>query len=85
MLVCGTKYKITGEKKWFRFSKFDKTNYYFLEEEYWDAIAFVPKREIKFLGFGLMRNFECKDMWIKVRWQIGSYSSEVHMKYLFDG
>jgi len=41
-----------------------------MENNYWDAVAFVPKRNVKFHGFGLMSNYEKIDMKVKIRWQI---------------
>jgi len=41
-----------------------------MENSYWDAVAFVPKRNIKFHGFGLLSNYEKMDMKLKVKWQI---------------
>ena len=34
----------------------------YLEANYWEAICFVPNKNIKFYGFGLFQNFENKNM-----------------------
>ena len=40
---------------WVRFPKFYIEEDYFCMENYaWDAVAFVPKRNIKFHGFGVL-------------------------------
>ena len=41
-----------------------------MEDYSWDAVIFVPKRNIKFLGFGLMANYNNKDMKYKIKWVI---------------
>ena len=41
-----------------------------MENYTWDAVAFVPKRNITFHGFGICSNYEKKDMLYKFKWQI---------------
>lgn len=45
-------------KKWRRFEKVEFSDYFYMNQEYWDAICFKPKNDIYFLGFGLVPNYE---------------------------
>ena len=41
-------------KKWKRFPKVEPSDYFYMSTGYYDAVAFKPKIDIYFLGFGLM-------------------------------
>ena len=43
-----------------------------------DAVAFIPKRNIIFHGFGIYGNTESKDVLYKVCWNINGEDSEEH-------
>ena len=45
---------------------------------YWDAICFVPNRDILFKGFGLFSNFDRKNTKVKIQWVIGNSFSETY-------
>jgi len=47
-----------------------------MENYSWDSVAFVPKCNITFHGFGILGNYEKKDMEYKVRWCIDEEPSE---------
>jgi len=57
-------------QRWIRFPKFYLTDYFYMETYSWDAVIFVPKRNIKFLGFGIMASYNDKDMKYKIKWVI---------------
>ena len=61
-----------------RFPVFYLNDYFYLSENEWDAITFVPKRNVKFLGFGAMGNYHKKDMKYKIKWVIDGEESEEH-------
>lgn len=67
-------------KRWIRFKNFGLRDYYYLSTYYWDAVAFVPKRDVIFFGFGIMSNYRDKDVKHVLQWQLGEggndYSSE---------
>lgn len=54
--------------KWYRFPptrcRFD--DYVYMSNKNWDVTCFVPKKAIKFMGFGLLGNFRGKDVSYKV-------------------
>ena len=56
--------------KWVRFKDFYFDDYYNLNSSRWDAVAFIPKRSVKFLGFGIMANYYKKDMTYIVKWYV---------------
>lgn len=37
-----------------------------------DSIAYIPKRDVWFYGFGIFSNYNKRDMQLKVKWAIGS-------------
>jgi hypothetical protein len=41
-------------KKWQRFLRLEKSDYFYMSESYWDAVQFKPKIDIYFLGFAMM-------------------------------
>ena len=49
-------------QRWIRFPKFYHTDYFYMETYSWDAVIFIPRRNIKFLGFGIMASYNDKDM-----------------------
>ena len=67
--------------KWYRFPptrcRFD--DYVYMSNCRWDACCFIPKKSIKFMGFGLLGNFKGKDMSYKVQWIIDDVASDEHI------
>lgn len=58
------------ELRWIRFKDFYITDYFYMEEHSWDAVIFIPKRTILFYGFGIMANYNSKDMKYRLKWVI---------------
>ena len=61
--------------KWIRFPEFYLTDYFYMSSHYWDAMAFIPKRNVTFFGFGLMANYNGKNMKVKFQWNINDQDS----------
>ena len=65
MSICdGSKVVLTfssaggGEQlKWCRFPRMETRDYYHLSCNYADAVAFIPKRDIIFHGFGVLMHY----------------------------
>jgi hypothetical protein len=73
--------------KWVRFPKrCDYTDYIYMEKNNWDACMFNPKRDILFMGFGLLGNFNGHDMTYIVNWKIGDeeFSEDHEISYSND-
>ena len=47
-----------------------------MSTSYWDAVAFIPKKDIWFCGFGLFANYNCKDIVFKIQWHLGKEGEE---------
>ena len=58
--------------KWMRFKDWTTSDYYYMSCNYWDAVIFIPKRDIEFCGFGLWVNYHRKDIKLKVKWALGN-------------
>jgi hypothetical protein len=43
---------------------------------YYDAVCFVPKTNVYFHGFGVMANYNGKDLTYKIKWSIDDEMSE---------
>jgi hypothetical protein len=56
---------------WIRFPEFYYTDYFYMNTTYYDAVVFVPKKNIVFFGWGLFANYNGKDISYKVAWRIG--------------
>ena len=56
---------------WVRFPEFYYTDYFYMNTRYWDAVCFIPRRNITFFGWGLFSNYNKCDVTIKLQWQIG--------------
>ena len=48
ILISGT-YQL---KKWKRFARVEVSDYFYMSDGYFDAVAFKPKKNVHFLGFG---------------------------------
>jgi len=57
-------------QKWVRFPNLYLTDYFYMETYSFDAVTFIPKKTIKFQGFGIMSSYNNKDMTYKIRWVI---------------
>ena len=53
--------------RWKRFRRC-VDSYWYLSTTSVDALKFIPKRDIKFFGFGMFSNYNGKDMTMKVSW-----------------
>ena len=47
-----------------------------MSSNYYDAVTFIPKRNIRFHGFGLNANYNGKDITYKICWAIADEKSE---------
>ena len=56
---------------WVRFPDMYTTDYYYMNTTYYDAVTFICKRNIVFLGYGLFANYNGNALEGKVQWQIG--------------
>lgn len=70
--------------KWVRFPDFYTTDYFYMETHNWDAVTFVPKRNVKFFGFGIFASYNNKDMEYKIKYQIGDDMSEEFIYQIAD-
>ena len=68
---------VAEPKEWIRFQDFYLTDYYYMSSSYWDAVVFIPKRDIWFFGFGLFSNYNNKDVGIKFQWNLGKEGEEL--------
>ena len=62
--------------KWKRFPSFESSDYFYMSSDYWDAVMFIPKHDIYFLGFGLMNQYEKKPFKIIFKYNIDGTDSE---------
>ena len=55
-----------------RWRRFERTSdsYWYLSSGSTDAIKFIPKKDIMFLGFGMFGNYNKKDMPMKFWWKV---------------
>lgn len=70
---------------WVRFPEFYYTDYFCMNPRYWDAVVFKPKRNVWFFGWGILANYNNKDMKIKFQWKIGEEQSEEYELDFPDG
>jgi len=49
-----------------------------MNTQYWDAVVFIPKRPVFFFGFGVMANYNSKNMKLKIQWNIHDQDSEIY-------
>lgn len=56
--------------KWRRFKNYHTSDYFCLEVNYKDAVIFIPKRDVLFIGFGVFSSYYGKDLKIKLGWEI---------------
>ena len=73
---------------WKRFGELrinDPHDYYYLHVRYWDAVCFIPKREVLFHGFGILANPNGKDQTFIVMWVIEDEKSEEFTVETTDG
>ena len=73
-VVCSDSSKAAS--KWCRFPEYYLTDYYYMNTRYWDAVVFIPKRNVIFHGFGVFANYNGKDVTYKVQWNINDADSE---------
>jgi hypothetical protein len=45
-------------------------DYFYMSESYYDAVMFRPKKNIYFLGFGLLNQYEKKDFTLKFKYNV---------------
>ena len=84
LIVDGTKFGIICQGsgaggpciKWCRFLNAITTDYYYLSKSAFDAVIFVPKRNVMFHGFGIFANWGRKDMKYEIKWLIDEQEYE---------
>ena len=54
----------------------DKLQYYYIFARNIDAIEFIPKQKIVFMGWGQWQNVQKKDMNLKYKWEIDGQQTE---------
>ena len=47
------------------------------EENDYDSLIFIPRRDILFIGFGMMANHRGRDITFIFKWKIDSEESEI--------
>ena len=62
-------------KKWKRFGKIEQGDYFYMSETQWDAVVFKPKKDIYFLGFGFLNQYEKKDFKITFKYNVDGNDS----------
>ncbi len=55
---------------WKRFAKTESSDYFYMSDSYYDAVAFKPKRDVHFLGFGFMNQYEKLDFKLKFKYNV---------------
>jgi len=73
---------------WKRFGELRNTDphdYYYLHTRYWDAVTFIPKKEVTFHGFGVLSGPQGKDQTFIVMWDIEGERSEEFTVETADG
>lgn len=63
-------------KKWRRFKEIRTTDYFYMYNSWPDAIAFAPKKEIYFLGFGFTNHYSKKDFKLIYKFNIDGVETE---------
>lgn len=54
--------------KWVRFDRLVTNDYDYMSAYYYDAVVFVPRTDIYFVGFGQMANWDKMDIKLKFWW-----------------
>lgn len=63
-------------KRWKRFPKVEFNSYFYMSDSYYDAVMFKPKRDIYFLGFGFLNQYEKKEFKLKFKYNIEGIDSQ---------
>eukprot|EP00347_Sterkiella_histriomuscorum_P020840 403336264 len=71
LLICGGFEAI----KWTRFGRLEFGDYFYMSDTYYDAIAFRPKQDMYFLGFGLFNQYEKHPFKLKFKFIAEGYES----------
>ena len=67
ILVCGGFEAI----KFNRFGRLESGDYFYMSDTYFDAIAFRPKKDVYFLGFGFLNQYEKHAFKLKFKYFVG--------------
>lgn len=59
-----------SQKEWRRFKDTYLTDYFYMSRSYWDAVAFKPKRDVTFYGFGFFGNYNNSKQDLVLGWAI---------------
>ena len=52
-----------------------------METYSWDAVVFIPKKNVNFMGFGIMSSYNNKDMAYKVSWAIDEEPNQGELEW----
>lgn len=63
-------------KVWKRFPRVESGDYFYMSDNYYDAVIFKPKCDIYFLGFGVLNQYEKKDFKLFFKFKIDGNESE---------
>lgn len=64
---------------WKRFKRIYYNDYYYLRvTPDFDAVTFIPRRNVYFMGFGLISHYHKSDMVYNICWAIDGEKSDVH-------
>lgn len=57
-------------KSWKRFKRVEPGDYFYMSDTYFDAVVFKPKKDVYFLGFGFLNQYEKKDFKLKFKYYV---------------
>ena len=81
-ILVVTSSELGGEaKKWYRFNWDGMRDWNYTSTNTWDAVAYKPKRNVVFRGFGIFANSNNKDFNCFLKWEVDGKESdeyEVH-------
>eukprot|EP00347_Sterkiella_histriomuscorum_P000151 403376975 len=76
LLICGGFEPI----KWTRFATMEFNSYFHMSDNYYEAVAFKPKQDVHFLGFGFFNQHEKQAFKFKFKYIIdGEESAEIEV------
>ena len=55
---------------WQRFGRVTLNDYFYLSSRYFDAVCFIPKRNVMFHGFGVLAHYDAKNVNYIFKWAI---------------
>ena len=78
VLKCPVADAMGGEaQQWFRFNRHIYNDYWPMNLNHWEAIVFVPRRDVFFYGFGVFAHKDGLDLPVDVQWHIDGEKHEM--------